>query len=89
MKDLLPAEVYKRKDKIVFAVPNSKFNSSKVREYFYELLNNTEDGSIQFINKQMFMDEYFSKSNDTIMDWKFWMTISTILWLNKFHLNEK
>jgi len=89
MKDLLPAEVYKRKDKIVFAVPNNKFNSSKVREYFYELLNNTEDGSIQFINKQMFMDEYFSKSNDTIMDWKFWMTISTILWLNKFHLNEK
>ena len=34
MKDLLPVEVYNRKDKIGFAIPNNSFDSDNVREYF-------------------------------------------------------
>ena len=84
MKDLLPSEVYNRKDKIGFAIPNNSFNSDKIKKYFYDLLNNTKDESIHFINERIFMDEYFSKSSNNVLDWKFWKVVSVILWYYKF-----
>lgn len=84
MKDLLPTEVYNRRDKIGFAIPNASFNNQKVKEYFFELLTGLQDEKIQFINKQKFIDEYFSKSVDGELDWKFWKVVSVILWHNSF-----
>ena len=84
MKDLLPAEVYHRKDKIGFAIPYNSFNSLKIKEYYYELLTGLQDEKIQFINRQKFIDEYFSKSINKELDWKFWKVISVILWHNSF-----
>jgi len=84
LKDLLPAEVYNRKDKIGFAIPNNSFDSVKIKEYFYELLNHVKDENIHFLNKQIFMDEYFSKSNVNTLDWKFWKVASVLLWHNRF-----
>lgn len=84
MKDLLPTEVYKRKDKIGFAIPNASFNNQKVKEYFFELLTGIQDEKIHFINRQKFIDEYFSKSINKELDWKFWKVISVILWHNSF-----
>jgi len=84
MKDLLPTEVYKRKDKIGFVIPNASFNNQKVKEYFFELLTGIQDEKIQFINRQKFIDEYFSKSVDGELDWKFWKVVSVILWHNSF-----
>lgn len=84
LKDLLPEEVYNRKDKIGFAIPNKSFDSIKIKECFYELLNNIKDKNINFLNKQIFMDEYFSKSNINTLDWKFWKVASVLLWYNRF-----
>ena len=84
LKDLLPAEVYNRKDKIGFAIPNNNFNSSKVKEYFYEILSNVKIENIDFLNKQKFIDQYFPKFNESALDWKFWKTASVILWYNAF-----
>lgn len=84
MKDLLPEEVYNRKDKIGFAIPNNSFDSDKVREYFQGLLDSIEDKNIPFINKQAFNTEYFSKSKENKLDWKFWKVLSVLLWHNKF-----
>ncbi len=84
LKDLLPAEVYNRKDKIGFAIPNASFNNQKVKEYFFELLTGLQDEKIQFINRQKFIDEYFSKTVDGKLDWKFWKVVSVILWHNLF-----
>lgn len=84
MKDLLPVEVYNRKDKIGFAIPNNSFDSIKLKAYFYELLNNVKDENIGFLNKQIFMGEYFSNSNIKTLDWKFWKVASVILWYDKF-----
>lgn len=85
MKDLLPAEVYNRKDKIGFAIPNNSFDSGKVREYFYEITRNIRDENIPFLNKTTFLEEYFSKSNNNILDWKFWKTASVLLWFERFN----
>jgi asparagine synthase (glutamine-hydrolysing) len=84
LKDLLPTEVYERKDKIGFAIPNNSFNSIKIKEYIYSLLDNIKDEDFQFINKQKFIDQYFSNSDENILDWKFWKTISVLLWQNAF-----
>lgn len=84
MKDLLPAEVYNRTDKIGFAIPNNSFNSGKIREYFYSLLSNVKNENIHFINMKIFLDEYFSKSNENILDWQFWKVASVLLWYNRF-----
>ena len=88
MKDLLPPEVYNRTDKIGFAIPNRSFNSGKIKEYFYNLINNTKNESIQLINKQLFLDEYFSKSAENILDWKFWKVVSVILWFKLFNTSK-
>ena len=88
MKELLPAEVYNRKDKIGFAIPNNSFNSGSVSKYFYELLSNIKDEKIPFLSIHIFMDEYFSKSNESTFDWKFWKALSVILWFNKFQIKK-
>jgi asparagine synthase (glutamine-hydrolysing) len=89
LKDLLPAEVYNRKDKIGFAIPNSSFNSIKIRDYIYSLIDNLEDENFQFLNKQKFIDQYFSNSEENILDWKFWKTISMLLWQKTFIINRE
>jgi asparagine synthase (glutamine-hydrolysing) len=84
LKDLLPPEIYDRKDKIGFAIPTNSFNSIKIKEYIYSLLDNFKDEDFQFINKQEFLDQYFTNSEENILDWKFWKTISVLLWQNTF-----
>jgi len=88
LKDLLPAEVYNRKDKIGFAIPNNSFNSIKIKEYIYSLLDNIKDEDFQFLNKQKFIDNYFSNSNEIALDWKFWKVVSVILWHSKFFIDK-
>lgn len=88
MKDILPVEVYNRKDKIGFAIPDKSFNSQNVKEFLYELLGNVKDDNIPFLNKRIFIDEYFSKSGENIFDWKFWKVASVVLWQNKFFKNN-
>lgn len=84
MKYLLPTEVYNRRDKIGFAIPNTSFSNQLVKEYFFELLTGLQDEKFQFINKQKFINEYFSKSVDGELDWKFWKVLSVVLWHNSF-----
>ncbi len=84
IKDLLPLEVYNRKDKIGFAIPHNIFNNDIFKKHLYDLLNYILDENLQFINKQKFMDSYFSKSGGNELDWRFWKTISIIFWFNKF-----
>jgi asparagine synthase (glutamine-hydrolysing) len=84
MKDLLPAEVYNRKDKIGFAVPHNSFNTDKVKEYFRELISNAKDENFNFLDKKIFMETYFSNTNEQNLDWKFWKVASVFLWYNKF-----
>jgi asparagine synthase (glutamine-hydrolysing) len=88
MKDILPAAVYSRRDKIGFAIPNSSLNSVKIKEYLYSLISNTKNESIHFVNKKLFLDEYFSKFDENILDWKFWKVVSVILWFDKFNMNK-
>ncbi|MFC2135023.1 asparagine synthase (glutamine-hydrolyzing) [Bacteroidota bacterium] len=88
VKDLLPAQVYNRKDKIGFVIPNNKLNSIKIKEYFYEFLSNCKEENFHFLNKEMFMDEYFPKSDENKLDWKFWKIASILLWYNKFCINN-
>lgn len=84
MKDLLPAEVYNRKDKIGFAIPNNSFNTDKLKEYFRELISNTNDENFNFQDKKIFMGTYFSNMNEQNLDWKFWKVASVLLWYNRF-----
>ena len=84
MKDLLPAEVYNRKDKIGFAIPHNSFNTDKVKEYFHELISNAKDESFNFLDKKIFMETYFSNTNEQNLDWKFWKVASVLLWYNMF-----
>jgi asparagine synthase (glutamine-hydrolysing) len=84
MKDLLPAEVYNRKDKIGFAIPHNSFNTDKVKEYFRELISNAKDENFNFLNKKIFMETYFSNTNEQNPDWKFWKVASVLLWYNRF-----
>ncbi len=84
IKDLLPLEVYNRKEKIGFAIPYNNFNTDIFKKQLYDLLNHTLDENLQFINKQKFMDSHFSKSVGSKLDWRFWKTISIIFWFNKF-----
>ena len=89
LKDLLPTEVYNRRDKIGFAIPNNSFNSIKIREYIYSLLDNIKDENFKFLNKQKFINQYFSNSDENILDWKFWKTISVLLWQKTFIINRE
>jgi len=84
MIDLLPAEVYNRKDKIGFAIPYNSFNTNKVKDYFRELISNAKDENFNFLDKKIFMRTYFSNTNEQNLDWKFWKVASVILWYNKF-----
>ncbi len=84
LKDLLPAEVYNRRDKIGFAIPNNSFSSNKVKEYFYELFSNANVHNIHFLDKKLFINDYFSKAKETLLDWKFWKVASVLLWYNRF-----
>ena len=87
IKDLLPAEVYNRKDKIGFAIPNNKYNSINIKEFIYSLINEIKDGNINFLNEQKFIDHYFSNKDEKMVDWRFWKVASVILWYNKFFID--
>lgn len=87
MKDILPREVYNRKDKIGFAIPGNSFNNIKTKKYFHDFLNNIKNEDFLFLNKKAFMDEYFSNSQEILFDWKFWKTLSVILWMDRFNKN--
>lgn len=87
MKELLPQEVYNRKDKIGFAIPNNSFNSAEIKEYFHELISTTNNERYQFINKRLLKGKYFSKQDNSTLDWKFWKVVSVILWVDKFNLS--
>jgi len=84
MKDLLPSEVYKRKDKIGFAIPNNEFNTSIIKKHILGLLNEVEFDELPLLNKKKFMNEYFSKGTDKNLDWKFWSVTSIYLWFKRF-----
>lgn len=84
MKDLLPAEVYNRKDKIGFAIPHNSFNTDKVKENFRELISNANDENFNFLDKKIFMETYFLNTNEQNLDWKFWKVASVLLWYNRF-----
>lgn len=86
MKDLLPAEVYNRKDKIGFAIPNNGFNHIKVKDYFFNRVYHINNENLRYIDKASFMSKYFNQSSEYDLDWKFWKTISTLLWFNRFRI---
>ena len=83
MKDILPAEVYNRKDKIGFVMPNKGFSTQNMEEYLHEIVNCVNNKNISFLNRKIFFNHYMESGNNGL-DWKCLKTTSLILWLNVF-----
>lgn len=84
MRDLLPSDVYERKDKIGFAIPNNGFSHTKIKDNLFEQVYYIKNENVRYIDKAAFMSKYFNKSSEYDLDWKFWKIISVLLWYNKF-----
>ncbi|MFO7526776.1 MAG: asparagine synthase (glutamine-hydrolyzing) [Ignavibacteriaceae bacterium] len=82
IKDLLPTEVYNRKDKIGFAIPNNSLITNKVKKFFLDFLTSSSDDDFLFLDKKVFLEKYYSKNDES--DWKFWKTVSGVMWRHKF-----
>ncbi len=80
MKELLPQEVYNRKDKIGFAIPDEKFGESDYKKRFIQIVMDSASDEFDFINKEKFYSTY--QQNGVKPDWKFWKTVSVQLWYN-------
>lgn len=87
MKELLPAEVYKRKDKIGFAIPDEKFSESDYKKGFIQIVMDSASHEFDFIKKDQFYSTYHR--NDVKPDWKFWKTVSVQLWYNNLIHRDK
>ena len=86
LKDVLPDMIYKRKDKIGFAVPVKQLTSPRLYSEVKERLKNTEFPGFDFAN---FEKEY---SDDEKIDWRYWKVASLILWKqvsNSYRSNNK
>jgi asparagine synthase (glutamine-hydrolysing) len=78
MKGLIPDSIYQRRDKIGFAVPMDNWITD---ELWAILMSQLEQTSIGFLNKIKFQEVYTSPVQ---VDYKFWKTISLVLWWNAF-----
>ncbi len=79
MKHLLPEKIYLRKDKIGFAVPADQWVNDSLWKKLNEYLDS--DTLENLVDKKTFKKMYPEKE---AIDWKFWKTISLILWKNEF-----
>jgi asparagine synthase (glutamine-hydrolysing) len=85
MKQSLPAKIYNRKDKIGFAVPASQWINPALWEKLSEYMDSNAWNEI--IDKAAFKRKYPDKES---VDWKFWKTISLIVWKKEFEsVNKK
>jgi hypothetical protein len=78
--------IYKRQDKIGFAVPVKQLASPRLYSEVKERLKNTEFPGFDFTN---FEKEY---SDNEKMDWRYWKVASLILWKqvsNSYRSNNK
>jgi asparagine synthase (glutamine-hydrolysing) len=86
LRDVLPEMIYKRQDKIGFAVPVKQLASPRLYSEVKERLKNTEFPGFDFTN---FEKEY---SDNEKMDWRYWKVASLILWKqvsNSYRSNNK
>ncbi len=86
LRDIIPRDIYERKDKIGFVVPEENFTSREALEKFKNIVFALK-GENEIIDMNVFKKLYFENNNNTI-DWKFFKTFSYLLWYNRFIENN-
>ncbi len=88
MKDILPAEVYRRTDKIGFSVPMESWMKQGLSGRFGEYLQKEDFRNMPFINGmelQKQIKKYLAQEKPDIrFDFQLWKIFSTYLWSKAF-----
>lgn len=78
VRDILPATIYERRDKVGFAVPFTGWRDGEVgRRSLEEIL----DSPASFLDKDAFRENYAGGAGS---DWIYWKVASLGMWLNAF-----
>lgn len=83
MKSLIPPEIYNRKDKIGFILPENRFTNETLLNQIKEIIFGIKDNDV--ININLFKKHFFDNSINK-KDWKFWKTFSYLMWYKRFIL---
>lgn len=83
LQEILPDKIYKRKDKIGFALPENRFITKVQERYFHKIIGDILL-KIDFVDK----DKYNKHYKEEGINWKFWKTASYLLWYDKFINNN-
>ena len=88
MKKELPKEIYARRDKKGFPVPQSRWLRGELRTFTEDIINCKGFKELPFINWKKFVKRYqrFLKC-DIEFDTELWSVISVFLWTTRFNLS--
>lgn len=89
-KDILPSSIYSRKDKIGFALPSVGWVDEKMANPLKQMVDSLPDLGSDLLNIKNFKATYLDEKTDfpRKLDWRFWKTLSYLLWRKMFIHNS-
>jgi asparagine synthase (glutamine-hydrolysing) len=78
VRDILPATIYERRDKVGFAVPFKGWRDGEVGR---RCLEQIMDSPAPFLDKDVFREAYAEGGGS---DWTYWKVASLTMWMNEF-----